>query len=50
LAHAKWWSLEDHGNDGDDQEVIKGSTWKERKRKAKSCGAQGKGINRICFW
>ena len=30
--------------DGDDQKMIKCSTWKRRKRKTKSFGDQGKGI------
>jgi len=38
---------DDHGDGGDDQKVIKCSTWKRRKRKIKSYGDQGKGINRI---
>jgi hypothetical protein len=29
---------------GDDQEMIKCSTWKRRKRKTKAYGDQGKGI------
>ena len=34
---------DDHGDDGDDQNMIKCSTWK-RKRKTKLYGDQGKGI------
>ena len=36
--------------DGDDQKMIKCSTWRRRKRKTKPYGDQGKGINRgFCF-
>jgi hypothetical protein len=47
LIHAKWWSLEDHGDGGGDHKVIKCSTSKTRKRKTKSYKDQGKGINKI---
>jgi hypothetical protein len=37
LVLAKWWSLEkDHDDDGVDHKMIKGSTWKRRKRKTKT--------------
>jgi len=35
---------DDHVEDGDDQKVIKCSTWKRRKRKTTPFGDQGKGI------
>jgi hypothetical protein len=47
LIRAKWWSLEDHYDGGDDHKMIKCSIWKTRKRKTKSYGDQYKGINRI---
>ena len=33
--------------DGDDQKMIKCSTWKRRKRKTKTKGDQGKGIRQV---
>ena len=44
LVHAKWWSLEDHGDGDGDHKMIKCSTWKRRKGKTKPYGDQGKGI------
>jgi hypothetical protein len=35
---------DDHGDDGDDHKMIKGSSWKRRKRKIKPKRDQGKGI------
>jgi len=35
---------DDHGDDGDDDKMIKCSTWKRRKRKIKPYGDQGKDI------
>jgi hypothetical protein len=43
-SHAKWSSLDDHGDVGDDHNVINGSLGEE---KMQPYGAQGKGINRI---
>jgi len=36
---------DDHGDDGDNNKVIKCSTWKRRKRKIKPFGDQGKCIS-----
>jgi len=35
---------DDYGDDSDDHEIIKCSTWKRRKRKIKPYRDQGKGI------
>jgi len=35
---------DDHGDDGDDYNMIKFLTWKRRKRITKPYGDQGKGI------
>jgi len=35
---------DDHDDGGDDDRMIKCSTWKRRKRKTKPHGDQGKGI------
>jgi len=37
-------AIDDHGDNRDDHEMIKCSTWKIRKRKIKLYGNQGKGI------
>jgi hypothetical protein len=31
-SHAKWWSLDDHGDDGDDHNVIKGLHGEEKRQ------------------
>jgi hypothetical protein len=37
----KWWSLEkDHGDGGVEHKMIKGSTWKKRKKKIKMVSRQ----------
>jgi hypothetical protein len=38
-----------HGDEGGQMMMIKAPTWKRRKRKIKTYGDQGKGINRILF-
>jgi hypothetical protein len=35
-SHAKWWSLDDHGDDGDDQKMIKCFTFEKKKEKNKT--------------
>jgi hypothetical protein len=38
---------DDHGDDGDDHKMIKGSSWNRRKRKTKPDRNQGKDIARV---
>jgi hypothetical protein len=50
LILTKWWSLEkNHGDDGVDHKMTKGSTWKEEREKQKQVD-QGKGIIRFLFY
>jgi len=47
LVHAKWWSLEDHGDGGDHHKMMKCSIWKEEGEKQNPLETKAKVLLRV---